>query len=102
MPQDSIFPTDPRYTGYELRWVEDPDKPQTWRLTIRRYNATRSMWETAHASLWQDTMMDLASTLAEDAQNAFFYDGPTGLPKAAATVRRLARLHRARFTRSTL
>lgn len=102
MPQDSLLPTDPRYTGYALTWEEVPGEPGCWICTIKRYNATRAMWETAHMSKWEGTMMDLASTLAEDAQNAFFYDDPRGLPRAAVTVRRLARLHRARFSRSTL
>lgn len=102
MPQDSLLPDEPAYTGFQMSWEQlpSPEGP-FWACVVRR-RVVPGEWQTVHMSRWDGTMMDLASTMAEDCLNAFLYDDAPGLPKAAATVRRLARLHRARFSRSSL
>lgn len=99
MPQDTIFPTNPRFTGVRVTFREVIlEQGLAWNVVVER-EADGHRWETLHASRWEGVMLDCATTLAEDAVAAFFFGEDRDVARAAAGAHKVARAHLRRHQR---
>jgi len=93
MPQDTMLSTDPKHDGLRLEWeYKTPPSGPVWHCTVKRLTRDQH-WKTVHVSSWTGVMLDLADSMAQEVQTAFFYGGAKDLVRAAARVVRRAKAH---------
>ena len=99
MPQDDLFNLRPRFTGIRLTAVEVPTEGgYAYNLTVERRHHGDD-WATCWAERWSGHMLDLCSTLAEDVMAAYLDGQDRDVPRAAASVHKVARAHARRHDR---
>ena len=102
MPQDTIFPTDPRCTGLSISVSEVPTEGgQAYNITVQEVwspGGPRSVF----AQRWSGYQLDLLSTLVEDVTAAWMYGEARDVGRAAVSVAKVASAHARRHDRATV
>lgn len=99
MPQDSIFPTTPRVTGYRLTIRSNPVEEGWADNVMIELEHDNAGWATTYAQRWSGLMLDLYGTLASETMNAYLYDTAKAVRVAAVGVAKVARAHARRHDR---
>ena len=97
MPQNSMFPGDPRLTGLRLELVDRlPDLVDGFDLTVATKH-DRDAWSTLHSARYVGVMVDLLPSAAQDLVSAWLWEeGATDVARVAQSNHRVARAHHRR------
>lgn len=99
MPQDSIFPSDPRSTGLRLTIRAIPVEGGWADNVTVEVELDNNRWTTVYGQRWSGLMLDLYTTLAEDVVSSYLYETPRDVGRSAVSVAKMARAHARRHDR---
>lgn len=98
MPQHSMFPSDPRVTGFSLTVTEVPaESGYAYNVTVQ-LTFDSHIPRTVYAGRFSGLMVDLLPTLAEDTVSAFMFGEDRDVGRAAVGVQKVARAHSRRHS----